>query len=136
MYMKKYKFNKFQLAWIKALKSGKYRKGYGGLCLITKQNHKNYCCLGVACDIFNKKISNSLVSNKEDGLITFDSESFRLPTSLLNKLKLRDSSGKLLMSVKSNQHICSSLTELNDMEKWSHKKIGEYIYNNPTNVFY
>lgn len=37
-------------AWIEALESGKYEQCTGGL---RSENGKQYCCLGVACDISN-----------------------------------------------------------------------------------
>lgn len=35
--------------WVKALRSGKYKQGIGALRLADK-----FCCLGVACDVFDK----------------------------------------------------------------------------------
>lgn len=36
--------NKFAKGWLKALRSGKYRRTVGNLC-----NEGKFCCLGVAC---------------------------------------------------------------------------------------
>ena len=37
--------------WVKALRSGKYKKGVGSL----HPTEDTYCCLGVLCDLYNKK---------------------------------------------------------------------------------
>lgn len=38
--------------WVKALRSGKYRKGRGVLTEVKKNGTKNYCCLGVLCELY------------------------------------------------------------------------------------
>lgn len=40
--------------WVKALRSGKYRKGRNRLCAINKNGTKKWCCLGVLCDLYNE----------------------------------------------------------------------------------
>lgn len=37
--------------WIKALRSGKYEQGRGGL----SPDKRKYCCLGVLCDLYRKE---------------------------------------------------------------------------------
>ena len=39
--------------WTAALKSGEYTQGKGYLCSESKRG-KEYCCLGVLCDLYNK----------------------------------------------------------------------------------
>lgn len=41
--------------WIKALRSRKYKQGRGHLCRVQANGKENYCCLGVACEIFKKE---------------------------------------------------------------------------------
>lgn len=50
--------------WLKALRSGKYKKGRGALCQIDKQGNQSFCCLGVLCDMYNKEQKR----NKKKGL--------------------------------------------------------------------
>ncbi len=46
------KMNAFvKKGWVKALRSGEYKKGKGSLCDLNKCE---YCCLGVLTDIYNK----------------------------------------------------------------------------------
>lgn len=42
---------KDKAAWVKALRSGKYRKGAGSLKQRLVSGKMAYCCLGVACEI-------------------------------------------------------------------------------------
>ena len=39
--------------WLKALRSGKYKKTKGRLRFIDGNNDASYCCLGVLCDVEN-----------------------------------------------------------------------------------
>ena len=41
--------------WVKALRSGKYKKTTGILCKVTKNGNKSYCCLGVLTELYNKE---------------------------------------------------------------------------------
>lgn len=41
--------------WIKALKSKKFKQGFGALTTITKGKPLEYCCLGVLCKILKIK---------------------------------------------------------------------------------
>jgi hypothetical protein len=54
--------------WVKALRSGKYRKTSRKLCRITKNGNKSWCCLGVLTDLYNKEHKKHQVS-VEGGLL-------------------------------------------------------------------
>lgn len=43
-------------AWVKALRSGKYKQGRGRL----RMRENTFCCLGVLCDLHNKQLKRSL----------------------------------------------------------------------------
>jgi hypothetical protein len=47
--------------WVKALRSGKYRKTTGVLCKVANNGNKSYCCLGVLTDLYNKEHKNNSV---------------------------------------------------------------------------
>jgi hypothetical protein len=41
--------------WVKALKSGKYKKGKGYLCqIVGKTGNKSFCCLGVLSELYKQ----------------------------------------------------------------------------------
>lgn len=54
--------------WVNSLRSGKYCKGRKRLCTIRKNGSKNWCCLGVLCDLYIKDNPDALKST-----IHFDS---------------------------------------------------------------
>lgn len=39
--------------WVKALRSGKYKQGYGYLKQLNSKNQPRHCCLGVLCELYN-----------------------------------------------------------------------------------
>jgi len=41
--------------WIKALRSGKYKRTKEVLCRQQENGNKQYCCLGVLCDLYMKE---------------------------------------------------------------------------------
>lgn len=41
--------------WLKALRSGKYKQGTGRLFGKYEKNKKEFCCLGVLCDLYAKE---------------------------------------------------------------------------------
>lgn len=48
------KFTEFQENWLLALESGHFKKNKGSLCAVDKKNNLSYCCLGVACAVYNE----------------------------------------------------------------------------------
>lgn len=40
--------------WTEALRSGEYMQGTGNLCKVDTDGNKEYCCLGVACEMYQK----------------------------------------------------------------------------------
>ena len=64
--------------WLAALRSGNYVQGKGTLC-----KDGAYCCLGVACNLYQKDVGNLSVSpSSVDGRLRFDQESATLPTKV------------------------------------------------------
>lgn len=55
--MKKPKLNPNARKWVRALRSGKYKQTKGRLERVNGVNR--FCCLGVACDLFNKSVPKS-----------------------------------------------------------------------------
>lgn len=41
--------------WVRALRSGKYKKTKGTLCRVSNNGNKSYCCLGVLTELYNKE---------------------------------------------------------------------------------
>lgn len=128
----KYKFSPFQKAWIDALISQKYKKTIGRLAKVDKKGNLSCCCLGVACEIASKFLDSHLNKNKSNpNDIEYNGVGGCLPINVEQSLRLRSCSGAFRRAVGKK----TNLAKLNDCAKWSHKKIGEYIRDNPENVF-
>ncbi len=52
---KKLTKRQIRIAWLNALESGKYRQGNGALSIKTSGKHREYCCLGVLCELAAKE---------------------------------------------------------------------------------
>lgn len=126
---KKYKFNKDQQKWLKALESGEYAQTKALLC-----NGDGFCCLGVACDVLGAKFEEPGV-----GATAFrfgrEREATVLPETIRKRLKLRTVSGGLRGRFRIGQAKCAEeLTEANDNgAKFS--SIAKFIRANPEAVF-
>ncbi len=121
---KEFKLGKLQKKWVNELKSGKYKKSKYLL-----NSKGGYCCLGIICEIENVLV-------KEKGKPSYikgsrNKENQELTKSLYNKYGLRFAEGKLKERYKNS----GFLSQLNDGVNMSLKQIGEYIEQNPENVF-
>lgn len=72
--------NKNAQAWVTALRSGKYEQGIGQL----KTNDGKYCCLGVACEVWCKRMHKPWPSGN----------TIHLPENVVNWLGLRSRNGQ------------------------------------------
>lgn len=106
---------KKKVAWLKALRSGKYNQGWGCLWNGIRGDFADYCCLGVAranklCKGTNKKMENDKFIRTDYDIPyqkqTFVSETF-LPANVQSKL-----------------------SEFNDKNRWSFKEIANWIEKN------
>ena len=83
---------KLKAKWIKALKSGKYKKGDGALKKKVERRY-TYCCLGVLCDIVNpNRWRKGDAKNNWDVNYKFESgeqDSGVIPDKDLDKLKIK-----------------------------------------------
>lgn len=111
--------------WVKALKSGRYKRTTG-----TLRDKKGYCCLGVACEI---AVKNKII---EAGELTasdcyyYDGEENFLPPAVITWLGLRDQKGTFTPKNKTD----TSLDVLNDGGK-TFKQIAKIIESEPEGLF-
>ncbi len=89
--------------WIEALRSGNYKQGFGQL----KNNKDEYCCLGVACELFKAKIGGSWNPS-------FDGTKFSCTTGMTP-----------LVGISHMQQL--DLVDMNDLSRLSFDKIADYI---------
>lgn len=85
--------------WVKALRSGKYKQGRGDLRR-TVNGEDFYCCLGVACDLYTKRVSkrNNWVSLGYDNKFVIFNDRTSLPVRVMKWLGLNAKSGMLIDS--------------------------------------
>ena len=101
--------------WVEALRSGKYKQSIQFL-----HSEEGYCCLGVACDLFKEKHqkwekSNFIYNFKNEKNHSYNQN--YIPRSLARKIGIDNS----------NQEC---LSRLNDINRFSFKKIADYIEKN------
>ena len=139
------------MKWVKALRSGKYKRGEAFLCQITSKG-KKHCCLGVLTDMYQAEQK----AKKKKGIPTKVSDEYIKDSTATSGLKLIEvvkySSGKyategLPLAVKRWAGIegrlgefgddChdyyKSLSHMND-SGWSFKKIANFIEKNYENL--
>src|ERR1700686_4750231 len=106
---KKFKLGPIQRAWVRALRSGKYKQTKNTLVRTTvKGKPLGYCCLGVLCDLAAKKeIVDVTIDNR---CLAFDNETQDLPPNVMSWSGMRDCLGAL-------EDELSSLAEANDHGK-------------------
>lgn len=90
---------------IEALRSGKYRQGRGWLCISGK-----YCCLGVACEIYQKEVGGLSIKESPDGSKTYNEERQYPPEEVWQWFKLYSMCGQF----ESEKLGFTSLAGLND----------------------
>jgi hypothetical protein len=126
--------------WVNALRSGKYRKGRNRLCSIRKNGNKNWCCLGVLCDLYIAENPGALEPTiqfdgwtRKDVVAYDDGFSLSTMTTLPNKVAqwagIAFKNGQFI-NQRTFQNTC--LAELNDCtkSKRSFKRIADIIEKN------
>jgi hypothetical protein len=102
--------------WVRALKSGEYKQGYGRLRIGNK-----YCCLGVLCDLAAR--DGIVNAHEEDGYIagefSYDGSRFALPAAVVKWAGLREQDPFM-------NRAQNNLGTLNDTG-WSFRTIAQHI---------
>lgn len=118
--------------WVKALRSGKYKKGTGNL----KTKHGRFCCLGVLTDMYMKSKENSTDQKKwaNDGdRYTFQHEGGTLPYRVQKWSGLRKDDPSVKTKNSEGIVVRSTLAAVNDgnsvdgIKKHSFKEIASII---------
>ena len=113
--------------WVEALRSGKYRQCRDQLAKPTGA----YCCLGVACEVYQKAVGDLVVGRDTIGRVTYDDQSAGLPHKVREWLGLRTRSGEFRDESGDWMH----LTQLNDEEKRRFRTIAKVIESEPEGLF-
>lgn len=69
--------------WVEALRSGEYKQGYRTLARLTDDDSgKEYCCLGVLCELAVKEGIITKRVLQDDSIVTYGSDSSYLPAKV------------------------------------------------------
>lgn len=79
-------------AWLDALRSGKYKQGKERLCRINDEQEKEYCCLGVLCDLAVKETN--LSAFVKGRLVLYENEYSMLPKTVIKWAELDEEDGE------------------------------------------
>jgi hypothetical protein len=87
----------FKKKWVAALRSGKYKQGKGGL----RNQHGEFCCLGVACDVMDPDAWDGTVMWRKYGALDTNLDFIVLGNgaSIGNKLAQMNDNGKTFAQI-------------------------------------
>src|SRR5579859_8070392 len=117
--------NKNVRLWLDALRSGEFKQGREHL-RVEKGSKFGYCCLGVACVIYQRETDDPVPELLADTL---------LPQRVADWLGLASTMGKFDSPIYHGNDQANDLTELNDDAKYSFKKIADFIESKPEGLF-
>lgn len=93
--------------WIPALRSGKYKQGFGKLHI-----NDTFCCLGVACDLLKDRLK--LDAKKDLNIVRYNEQAEYLPETAADYLGL-------------DQDTQVDIADKNDEGGWNFDQIATYL---------
>ena len=125
------RLNKNARAWVKALRSGKYKQTKGFLTDINPETGEitGHCCLGVACELALKAGVPLKTSGKRS--VFYDDNNSHLPLAVQKWLGLASVRGNFTRSDKEG----TDLTIENDINGKSFKQIARIIEQKAAELF-
>lgn len=113
--------------WVEALRSGEYKQGKNYL---SSDNY--FCCLGVACDLYQKSVGDLRIERGgSGGSISYNGRNRLLPADVQTWLNLADDNGSY---ANPSGFVAGSLTERNDVG-YDFDKIADIIESEPPGLF-
>ena len=111
---------------VAALRSGRYKQGRGQL---HRASDDRRCCLGVACDLYQKEVGGLRIEKSDEhDAFFYDGESGILPAVVMEWLGLREERGQL------GEHFLDCLAAKNDSGA-SFRQIADIIERKPDGLF-
>ena len=112
--------------WIAALRSGKFKQGRNFLA-----RNNEFCCLGVACEVFKDDIQLKVTETKDLDLRNhykmYEGSKYALPTRLMEYLELSGSGAEFPSPIKVGIHKVASPIGLNDTLGFTFAQIADII---------
>ena len=116
--------------WVEALRSGEYEQGVSYLH-INRDDGEDFCCLGVACELYQKENGSPLMQETlHSKIVTYNSCRSILPYVVKDWLGLRTNSGVFYTTDEDYEE----LTVLND-KGVAFDEISNIIESEPTGLF-
>jgi hypothetical protein len=115
--------------WVEALRSGNYKQGKGCLTNV-KATGNEYCCLGVACDVYQKEVGSLKLNVEDNNHISYDNEAAYLPPKVREWLGLRTGAG-----IYGYPSEGKDLTRHNDADECTFNEIANIIESQPKGLF-
>ena len=133
---KKVKLNKNARAWVKALRSGKYKQTKNVLTRVDPNTGEilGNCCLGVACELA-LKAGLPLKVKTVGELIQYDNHESFLPESVQNWLGLRKDDGAWGTDAGSNLTSRNDGAQIYSIKPQSFKQIARIIEQKAAELF-
>jgi len=129
--MAKKRLTKNQKKWFEALRGGKYRQGRYRL-----RRGNEYCCLGVACDLYAKDKGDKWVKvNLIKRTFRFLKETHVLPRKVKEWFGLNSTAGLFKNGLTLDGVYETTLINVNDTTECSFPQIADLIDNNREKVF-
>lgn len=120
--------------WVKALRSGKYKQAEGQLRYRSITGGHKYCCLGVACDVYSKKVRHRDLWDVN----SFLNRETELPEVVREWLGLAHGCASFKEAkrrwVGAREFKIFSLISANDEAHWDFNKIADAIENDELEV--
>lgn len=105
--------------WVTALRSGKYKQGFGKLKQRYGSNQVEYCCLGVLCEIL--KVPTSIIKKRNGQKIyKYGPNDETLLLSTIDKCGLNSVTGTI-------RSLGTCLTKMNDQEHYNFNELADII---------
>lgn len=114
--------------WVEALRSDKYKQARNGLHRVGPWS-EGFCCLGVACDLYQREVGDLHVDSLETGWKQYDGNSGMLPPKVQLWLGLTTSDGEFTVN-----DVPSALTTIND-NGGKFSEIADLIESEPEGLF-
>lgn len=106
-----------KILWLDALKSGEYKQGRHALCKINKKGEKEYCCLGVLCEVAIKNGIDLRIED-HDGEFSYDGNVAYHPKKVADWSGLTNTDASLLIRINDGSDSFESVIKEIEKRYW------------------